>query len=65
MSLYQSIRSACLSLGTSIGTIAFMQKFLKWLMETGAACISAIIVAVAVWFVMRWVERRWPKHKQQ
>lgn len=49
------------SLGISITSVASLQKFAGWLLETAGACISAIIVAVVVWFAMRWVEKKYPR----
>lgn len=61
MDLYHGLVNACRSTIISIFTIASLQKIGGWLVETAGACLSAVIVAVVVWFVMRRIERRYPR----
>ncbi len=52
---------ACKSLFLAICSVHAVQKIAGWLAETAGACASAVIVAVVVWFVMRWVEKKFPR----
>ena len=61
MTSERGLINACLSLITSIFTIASLQKMGGWLIETAGACVSAVIVAVVVWFVMRKIESKYPR----
>lgn len=49
------------SLTISISSVAALQRFAGWLLETAGACVSAAIVSIFVWFVMRWFEKKYPR----
>lgn len=50
----------CYSVATAILSVATWQSIIGWTIHTFGACISAVCVAVCVYFVMRKVKKIWP-----
>ena len=58
--LTHSVHDLSISLSVGIGTVFTLQNLVDWFVHTLGACVSAVIVSLVLYFIMRKVKKMFP-----